>query len=195
MSMFGFKHNVEYYYDQFGRVNKQHITAINFHLEENFMRDNLFNLLSIKYVRERGESITIYYLYIGNNENKIRYVDELGGKKIILLPQEYNIYNRLLVYQDCNGNTMFNKYDFLGRLISMGRREANNSETSVSKNYSKNAMKYQRLYSLEYRPNESFRKFEYDDFFRLKSVKDSITDIVYDKNGNLKSLLNYGNEI
>lgn len=194
MSMFGFKHDVEYYYDQFGRVNKQHITAINFHLEENFMRDNLFNLLSIKYVRERGESITIYYSYIGNNANKIRYVDELGGEKIILLSQEYDIYNRLLVYQDCNGNTMFNKYDFLGRLISMGRREANNSETSVSKNYSKNAMKYQRLYSLEYRPNESFRKFEYDDFLRLKSVKDSITDIVYDKNGNLLSYNDSGKQ-
>lgn len=194
MSMCGFKHDVEYFYDQLGRVSTQSTTAINFQLKEDFLRDNLFNLLYLKYTRERGESVTLYYSYIGNNVNKIRYVDELGEEKVILLSQEYDIYNRLLVYQDCNGYSMFNKYDLLGRLISMGSMEANNHETSVVKNYTKNAMKYQRLNYLEYRPNSFFRRFEYDNFLRLKAIKASVSDMLYDKNGNLLSYSDSGKQ-
>lgn len=190
MSMRGFKHDIEYVYDQFGRINKQSAHFVNCRMEEEFVRDNLFNLLQIKYIRERGQSLTITYSYVGNNVDVIEGIKE-GGKNItILKSKEYDIYNRLLIYQDCNELVMYNKYDVLGRLISMGKGEPEHREISVNKNYTTNALKYQRLLSLEYQPDKYFQEFKYDDFLRLKSAGESfssIFDIEYDKNGNIRS--------
>lgn len=175
---------IEYFYDQLGRLSKQTLQDGSVITQE-FVRDNLYNLLRIKYVRANMSDYFLDYKYV---DNEVKQIDMNQGsaKKTIFSLGEYDIYKRLTNYTDCNGYSISYRYDLFGRQIELGGQKAATS-VSVAKKYTESSLADQRLEELKYEPEKITKVFHYDEFMRLKSVSGSETDMNYDKNGNLTS--------
>lgn len=174
----------EYMYDQMGRVCKQ-ISLLNGNKTEQIItKDNLSNLKHVEYKRNTDMSVFLNYSYIDNNIKEIEYKTGVLSHLVLSTP-EYDIFNRLLKYTDCNGCISEIKYDFLGRQIMMKVTDKNQQNYSVEKKYTLNNGTYERLNEVKYEPEGYIRQYTYDEYLRLKSVTDKETSLKYDKSGNL----------
>lgn len=91
------------------------------------------------------------YKYNDNNVKEIQYMKG-ALSHIVFTGTEYDIFNRLLKYTDCNGTINEIKYDFLGRQIMMKLTDKNQRIYSVEKLYTENNRKYERLEQVKYEP-------------------------------------------
>lgn len=174
----------EYSYDQMGRICKQTALLNSNKTEQSIKKDYLSNIVQIEYQRNQDISLVFNYKYNDNNVKEIQYMKS-ALSHIVFTGAEYDIFNRLLKYTDCNGTINEIKYDFLGRQIMMKLTDKNQRIYSVEKLYTENNRKYERLEQVKYEPGGYVRKYIYDEYLRLKDVTDKENNLKYDLNGNL----------
>lgn len=174
----------EYSYDQMGRICKQTALLNSNKTEQSIKKDYLSNIVQIEYQRNQDISLVFNYKYNDNNVKEIQYMKG-ALSHIVFTGTEYDIFNRLLKYTDCNGTINEIKYDFLGRQIMMKLTDKNQRIYSVEKLYTENNRKYERLEQVKYEPGGYVRKYIYDEYLRLKDVTDKENNLKYDLNGNL----------
>lgn len=173
----------EYFYDYWGRVTKHIVHYEKYNIVEEYTRDNLFNLMQIRYDQQGGKRYELLYSYRDNEPVQILYNSASSSKRIVD-NAKYDIYKRLISYTDCCDRMIHNRYDLLGRQFYIGE-EGDPNANYVHKVYTEDSTKGQRLQRVTYSPEKYNKDYTYDSFLRLSAVSEAERGIRYDKNGNV----------